>query len=232
MGQLKWPSQCKIRHLIMVCDAGKLIFNILNGLPDLETLTLNEESEGINYTSHVTEVFSVLYPRLTSLTISHKYRILNLNRARLLFSHTPSLIYLKITGADKSLIDGSQWEELIKTKLPHLKQFEFHSISRGNPPALETVLNQEIAPFRTPFWIEEKRWLVICIWHSSSGSIEIYTPLASSPDYLPFQYLREMTTTNFAGQGQYYTNFLSIQQRQITSDLFPNVGELSVAFDR
>ena len=232
MGQLKWPSQCKIRHLRMVCDAGKPISNILNGLPDLETLTLNEESEGINRTSHVIEVFSALYPRLTSLTISYKHHILNLNRARLLFSHALSLVYLKITGADKSLIDRSQWEKLIKTKLPHLKRFDFQRISRANSPAtLETVLNQEIASFRTPFWIEEKRWLVICTWHSSSRSIEIYTPLVSSPDYLPFQHLRAMTTTNFAGQDQYYTECLSIQHRQIDGDLSPNVGELSVAFD-
>ena len=188
------------------------------------------------------ESFSAIYSRLTSLTISNKWRLLTC--ARFLLSHTPSLTYLKITGARDSLIDGSRWEELIKTKLPALTKFEFHDISqqyRFEDEGAEGLLNEMIAPFRSPFWTEEKRWLVIGTWHPVDQIVEIYTALVCTPDYRPSWRPNTITMTNFDTQGRYYTKYEDVLHLQvvscgldhsINSPVYPNVSELSVAMDR
>ena len=164
------------------------------------------------------EEFSALYPQLTSLTISH-----NLHRPNYVYSllsHTPSLVYLKLTGVCDSMIDASRWEQLIKTKLPTLNKFEFHDVSQqesSSGESRETLLNRVIGPFRTPFWTEEKRWLVIGTWHPENRSIEIYTPLVSTPDYLPFWHPDTLTVTNFTRQNQYYRKYTDVLHLQIMS---------------
>ena len=243
MNELEWPNQPTLRHLTVAWNYHLPMSKILDRLPNLTTLVLNEESEDRCSSSSVSEErFSTTYSRLTSLTISNKWRLLTY--ARSLLSHTPSLTYLKITGARDSIIDGSRWEELIKTKLPALTKFEFHEISNqwmSNREISETLLNRVMVPFRSPFWTEEKRWLVIGTWHPVDQRIEIYTPLVCTPDYLPSCRPKTITMTNFDTQGQYYTKYEDVLRLQlvscgldhsINSPVYPNVSELSVAMDR
>ena len=175
MTQLEWPSQPKLRHLTVAWKSQLLISEILDRLPNLTTLVLNEESESrYSVIPASDERFSNIYSRLTSLQISCNYRLLI--RVQSLLAHTPSLTHLKISGAHDSLIDGSRWEELFKTKLPALAKFEFHEISRQHrfeDESAETLLNRVMVPFRSPFWTEEKRWLVIGTRHPLDQTVEI-----------------------------------------------------------
>ena len=153
MNELEVPSRSQIRSLRVACDSRVRLSKILDRLPDLKTLVLHHSSKRIHpMNAGSQEKFSSLYPRLTSLTISYTNRLPNCVRPLLL--HMPSLTYLKMTGTCDSIIDGSIWGELIKTKLPALNKFEFHQISRynqSNRESNETLLNQVIASFRTPF---------------------------------------------------------------------------------
>ena len=257
MDQLEWPGQSKLQYLRKVCDTQRPISKLLDRLPNLETLVLNEDLKRVFSSGPVADVFSSAYSRLVSLTISHRFHLIN--SVRSLLSHTPSLIYLKITATRNSMIDWFCWEDLIKTKLSALRKFELHEVSRqylSVGETVETMLNRVVAPFRTPFWTEEKRWPVIGTWHPEDGSIEIYTLLASPPNYLPSWHPKTMTVTNFARQGEYYTKYedvlrfentvstddsivmelirilLSLQNQPITNPLFPNVNDLSMALDR
>ena len=243
MNKLEWPNQPTLRHLTVAWDLQLPVSKILDRLPNLTTLVLNEESEDRCSSSSVSEErFSAIYSRLTSLTISNKRDLLT--NVQSLLVHTPSLTYLKITGARDSIIDESRWEELIKTKLPALTKFEFHEISNqrmSNREISKTLLNRVMAPFRSPFWTEEKRWLVIGTWHPVDRIVEIYTPLVCTPDYRPSWHPNTITTTNFDTQGQYYTKYEDVLHLQvvscgldhsINSPVYPNVSELSVAMDR
>jgi hypothetical protein len=83
------------------------------------------------------------------------------------------------------MIDGSQWEYLIKTEVPALNKLQFH-ISffhlLSENKSVESVLSELIAPFRTPFWTKEKRWHVIRNVLSISNEVEMYTsPIYRSP---------------------------------------------------
>jgi hypothetical protein len=77
------------------------------------------------------------------------------------------------------MMDGAQWEELIKTKVPTLNKFEFHMDFAYYQPTEddtpESSFNALMAPFHTPFWTEEKRWLVIGDWCFAQTKCEIYT---------------------------------------------------------
>ena len=215
---LEWPSRSPLRFLRVACDTRLPLSKILDRLPDLKTLVLHDKSVSRNsFPTVFDEVSSAFYPRLTSLTISHTNLLPNYVQA--LLSHSPSLAYLKITGFCDLMIDGTSWEVLIKTKLLALNTFEFHQISRrihSDRETSETLLNRVIASFRTPFWTEEKRWLVLCTWHPDDPSIEMCTSLVSTSNYLPSWYPNTLTVTNFARQSQYYTKHEDVLRLQLT----------------
>ncbi|CAF4999103.1 unnamed protein product [Rotaria sp. Silwood1] len=49
-------------------------------------------------------------------------------------------------------------------------------------------LNSIILPFRTPFWLDEKRWLVACDFLLEAGDSRIYTiPAIFVPDWNPYR---------------------------------------------
>ena len=106
--------------------------------------------------------------------------------------------------------------------------------------------------FRTPFWTDEKGWLVIGTWHPDNPSMEMYTSLVSTPNYLPSCHPHTITVTNFSRQDQLYTKHEDVLRLQLVScgpnqaentvntddenhqtnnNLFPNVTELSVVLN-
>ena len=217
---LKWPSQCKLRSLSMTRHAEQTILSkILDRLPSLKTLVFRDKLTISERTVAVcNEGFSAIYSRLISLTILSLGSLLSCVDS--LLSHTPSLVYLKITGYHPSIFNESRLEELIRTKLPALNKLEFHTVYRldlFHEETGETRLNQRIAPFRTPFWTEDKRWLVICTWHPNNKYIQIFTPLVSTPNYVPSWHPNTLTVTNFTRQGEYYTKYEDVLRLQFVS---------------
>jgi hypothetical protein len=151
--------------------------------PQLETLVLGEESDVISRDLPTpTYWFSTPPSRLTSLTLFNP--TLNINELLSAVSNTRSLRHLKIVTSSLDIINGSRWEELIKTELPALNKFEFYTRGvrcRSEKETAESLLNETIFPFRMPFWTEEKRWLVICDFFPTEEKLEMYTsPICTS----------------------------------------------------
>jgi hypothetical protein len=126
---------------------------VINHLPDLETLVLDHISNTLfGSPPEPKDWFHVLCPRLTSFSLWNLS--LEMTEVELLFSQTPSLRHFQFVIGSLSMIDGSQWEYLIKTKVPALNKLEFHiSFYRllSENKSVESVLSDMIAPFRTPF---------------------------------------------------------------------------------
>ena len=177
------------RFRTLINPFGDLLFctffySVINHLPDLETLVLDHISNTLfGSPPEPKDWFHVLCPRLTSFSLWHLS--LEMTELELLFSQTPSLRHFKFVIGSHSMIDGSQWEYLIKTKVPALDKLEFHiSVYRllSENKSVESVLSEMIAPFRTPFWTTEKRWHIICNVLSISNEVEKYTsPICRSP---------------------------------------------------
>ena len=98
---------------------------------------------------------------------------------------------------------------MIKTKLPLLNKFEFYTRSeryRSRDNA-ESVLNEMIAPFRTSFWRDEKRWRVTCELVSTENriTITIYTSPMCSSQYTDLSEQKTKTISNFDSNDQHST---------------------------
>ncbi|CAF3971172.1 unnamed protein product [Rotaria sp. Silwood1] len=76
----------------------------------------------------------------------------------------PTLTHFRLFGltcrTDPSLFDGFRWENFIQTKLPLLNQFEFCLTRLALTNQDCTTMESLIAPFRTPFWLQIKHWVV------------------------------------------------------------------------
>jgi hypothetical protein len=98
----------------------------------------------------------------------------------LVLSLTPSIEHLQLIRSVELNVFTSylpQWEKFVKTKLPLLYKFEFFLVDHrmffnAAPVDTESVIN----PFRTSFWIETKKWFVICDYINSPRTIILYTP--------------------------------------------------------
>ncbi|CAF3695447.1 unnamed protein product [Rotaria sp. Silwood1] len=77
-----------------------------------------------------------------------------------------------------TILNGYQWEKIIRNYLSNLQIFqfriEFQLINENNR---EQQIDELIHSFQTPFWLIEHNWYVQCHWNStnSSNSIYLYT---------------------------------------------------------
>jgi hypothetical protein len=176
--EVKWPVPCKLRYLRISWGMTIALPKIIAGLPELETLVLEHERPYFLSSSHLNgeDFLSTSSSRLTSLTLSHC--CLEMDEVQSVLSQTPSLRHVKVVISPIYMTDGSRWEQLIKSKLHFLNKFEFYT--RFNqlrfPKETEkSILNEMIASSSTPFWTEEKRWMITCNVFPTFGEVEIYT---------------------------------------------------------
>jgi hypothetical protein len=135
--RMDWDQMCKI----------------LSQLPRLQTLVLDD----VHRTTSVS--CTPLFPQITSLTF--KRLTISIDGLELILSSMPSLSHFKLIGHCDCL-DGDRWEHFIEAKLPVLKKFGFYiSICQTH---VRTPADNELimASYRTPFWLEKKKWFVIC----------------------------------------------------------------------
>ena len=180
--QCQCPMKYRFQHLTMTCYLGQPSGELIALSPDLTTLVLDEKSSRLTSLQYECgQWFSTPCRRLTSLTLLNFS--LQMTQMQSILSETPSLRHLAIVTRSRYMIDGSRWEEIIKTKLPFLQKFEFYTRFSRYRPRDETeksVFNEMITPFCSPFWTEEKRWLVTCNFFPTARAVEIYT----SPIYI------------------------------------------------
>ncbi|CAF1509694.1 unnamed protein product [Adineta steineri] len=177
---ISWPIQWKLRHLeIGICTSSQY-HTIIEQNPHLQTFVM-EDCVGYHEDSRMMTSRSFDQPCasiLKSLTIMGCS--LSLEELELLLSWTPTLIDLELIfhrNLFDSALDGYCLEQIIKSNLPLLRQFTFYLsykyFSRSdNPP---NSIKSIIVPFRTPFWLEEKRWYVTCDHVLEMQVIRLYT---------------------------------------------------------
>ncbi|CAF2207322.1 unnamed protein product, partial [Rotaria magnacalcarata] len=109
-----------------------------------------------------------------------------------LLSLVPNLTYFRINAMSEltdSFYDGTQWEEIIRAKLPLLDHFKFcfeHCLSE-KPES--NIVEEHIAKFQTPFWLETKSLLVRCALESETNghSWKLYLhSIPISEDYIEY----------------------------------------------
>ena len=73
--------------------------------------------------------------------------------------------------------------------------------------------NEMIAPFCTPFWMKEKRWLVICNFFLATGEAEIYASPICISHYT--HVLDPETMCNLAGEDQHATLLEAVNELRV-----------------
>ena len=172
-GMFNSKSETHLIHLTV----GILTFNeyqcVLRYCPHLQTLIIDDC--WMHDTNRGSSIKS--YPQLTSLTLRDTNRSMTQLESLLLL--TPSLVELKLINSPltpNSLIDGFRWETLIKTKFASLNRFQFvfHQLLLRIYECNADV-ESLIIPFRTSFWLEDKRWFVNCQSIKSAHTIKLYS---------------------------------------------------------
>ena len=183
--KIQWSFKCTLHYLKVNYCTFEQFCTILDHSPNLRTVELRN---GIS--DKIDESVSKFYPQLTSLSLYDDNIYRPWNEFQLILSLTPSLTYLKVIVqlSDRSHFDGSKWESCIVSRLPHLNRFEFffseHNVNNCNL----VDLNSCMTGYRTPFWIETKRWRVACTYEATLHRMIVYsTPICvTSISHLSF----------------------------------------------
>jgi hypothetical protein len=168
------PLSCSIEHLVLVGCLCQPCLTVLDCLPHLKSLTLN------NFImidrSDLCRQHSPFSCSIRSLSIQGLSN--TMHRISSFVSLFPCLIRLKLislASIPDAYCDGSHWQTLIETRLPHLQTFEFffeNFIHRSTScPDVRTIASS----FQTCFWLQTKRWFVQCEYFQHSRLLNIYT---------------------------------------------------------
>jgi hypothetical protein len=179
--KISWSSPCNIKHLTIKSCSLKEYNLILQRLPQLQTFIT---TEFIMDQSMATSSSFTHYQQLILLSIGNSS--LSMIDFELLLSLTPSLVVLKLISCRSklvSILNGSDWSYLIQTKLFHLKTFQFffsYTLRQEiNPEDLDLMIDQ----FRTPFWLQEKKWIITCDYILENKIINLYTTRRGAVDF-------------------------------------------------
>jgi hypothetical protein len=177
--QISWPAECTVEQLTLNGFTDKQIFTILHQSPSLRTLSLkNFELEKIDKAS-----ISNPSRQINSLTLDCHNTLMDM--IELFLYLTPSITHLSLNCLDFSancLRRFSQCEQFIEKQLPLLDTFTFCiQCSDYDDDDIELL----ILPFRTEFWLKQKRWFVTCeyIIDSLSRSVKLQSSPISELDF-------------------------------------------------
>lgn len=167
--KILWPTQFSIKYLkINNIISFDQMSNILLSSPHLRTLVINSFC-----ISNPNQSMSTAFQQLRSLTLNKMNK--KIDDLELFLSMTSSLIHLKLIGHG-NYCDGHRWKQFIQLNLPLLNKFEFYFNETRNTQQISLNIEQIIAPFQTPFWLEEKKWFIICeLDTDTSRCITLYT---------------------------------------------------------
>jgi len=174
--KILWPVQCSIRYLQIDNNISfDQICTILQCSPNLRTLNIN-----FFYILNFNQSILTTFQHLTSLTLSKVTK--RIEDLELFLSMTPSLIHLKLIGYG-NYGDGNRWEQFIQSHLPLLNRFEFFFNGTQNIQQNSPDIQHVIVSFQTPFWLEHKKWFVVCEVDTDTPR---YITLYSIPVCVPF----------------------------------------------
>ncbi len=160
-------------------------YNIVRHLPNLRIFVVRQLDEQI-HDGMITKPDDLEgFRQLSRLTL--KCCNIDMVIFELILSLTPSIEHLQLIRCVELDIFTSylpQWEKFVKKNLLLLNKFEFFLVDHriffnATPVDTESVIN----PFRTSFWIETKKWFVICDYIISPRTIIVYTPSFFDPQF-------------------------------------------------
>jgi hypothetical protein len=156
-----FPVSSTIKYLFIEnisCDLNCL-FHLFKCTPYLQKFSTKIYSCFDNMSS------TFIVPSITSLKIFCEGSI---DLMKKIFSNMPNLYHLTIETFKKYL-DGNAWKQIIIDYLPKIKIFQLKMRFKcsGNINNIEQIFNNLLTSFRSPFWIEERRWYVRCHWNRS-----------------------------------------------------------------
>ncbi|CAF1118591.1 unnamed protein product [Adineta steineri] len=232
-----WPDQYKLGHLeFSDCIYSEYLL-ILHCLPNLQTLIIRNCIMNENQVSPISST-SMLHASLKSLTITDCSLIPQ--HLELLLSSTPSLYHLKLVSHRKSfdsMFQSCYWEQLIRTKLLELDQFEFFFASTNFKNNKFISLETFVSPFRAPFWLEDKHCFVSCAYVPSSRAIWLHTTPIKGINYQELIRCETFTTLNIARKligsagAQHLANALKNNTILTTLDLHENpIRDLGIEY--
>ncbi|CAM4802575.1 unnamed protein product [Rotaria magnacalcarata] len=171
MKQISWPNNCNLTYLSL----GKCTYSvyqiILGNLRYLKTLVIRN----CIIRDH-NQTIPTSYSQLISLTIS--YCDLSMSDIEFLLARTPSLTYLKLCCRQRlfdSAFNGFSWEQFIKINISSLAKFEFFFSYAFENNSTMFNIDYLVDSFRTSFWLNEKRWFIICDYFIQRKAINLYT---------------------------------------------------------
>ncbi|CAF3087941.1 unnamed protein product [Rotaria sp. Silwood2] len=190
--KLSWPAQSTVKKLSMDNCNLQQFCCILQNSPGLHSLIMDScHVNGIDET-----ILLNSYPQVTSLTLNNMQ--MTMDKLELLLSLLPSINHLDLASSGRPfefVRRLSKWEEFIRSKLPRLYQFEFCIFCYcSNWENFDLF----IASFRTPFWLEEKRWFVTCQFRDDwTTSFTLFTtPESSTLSHQKEHYFDKITCSN------------------------------------
>jgi hypothetical protein len=185
LSRLSWPIECSIQHLEIDCRTVNDYYTIVQLLPNLRRFVVRQLNEKMNdeTISNLDNLES--FGQLYSLTL--KSCSIDMFILKLLLSLTLSIENLQLIRCidlNEFISHSTEWETFLQTKLPSLNKLQFFLIDDGQVFA-NTLFNTELIlnSFRTPFWIERKKWFVICDYIISSQIVILYTPSCFDPEF-------------------------------------------------
>ena len=155
---IRWPKTNTIKQFRF--NGGleiNQLSNILHQLPNLKILWLSDITKN-SWTNEIkVERATEPFRQLTSLTLDDCHQLVD--DLEYVLSLTSSLTHFKLVSTI-CYEDGKRWGEFIQLNLPHLTKFDFFFTTNGFEPYLVSGVESVVSSFRTPFWLEQKKWIV------------------------------------------------------------------------
>ncbi|CAF4366485.1 unnamed protein product [Rotaria sp. Silwood2] len=177
--QISWPAQCTLEQITINECNDQQILTILRQSRYLRTLSLkNVDLRKIDQT-----LLADSFDQLVSLTLD--CRNTSMGMLETFLSLTPSITHFGLNCLDFSgdcLRRFSECESFIQNKLPRLNTFTFSiQCSDYDYDDIEYLL----LPFRTEFWLKQKRWFITCKYtiNSSKRSVKLQSSSISEFDF-------------------------------------------------
>ena len=192
ISDLSWPINSSIKCLT-INENMKFdnLMKIFSCSPELHRLIILETFFGRD-TDH-RKGYS--FVQLKSLTIEKVD--CSMNKLESFLCLTPSLSSLKLSGRC-STFDGKRWEDFVQINLPHLDQFQFDLRCYQMSKQTSEDFHSMIEPFRSPFWLEHKKWFVQFQWHPLySFNYKLYSiPMCESSFDVDLSLKKEIISTS------------------------------------
>ncbi len=129
----------------------------------------------------------------------------NASNMAILLQNTPNLRRLNI-DLSSEIVDGNQWEEIIRTHLPKLEVFQFKmKVNIPGGQNIQARVDALINSFRSSFWIDEHQWLIRCL--TFDRTIYLYNLSNYYEENLPVLY---KSTCPYDDEQDFYSNITKI----------------------